>query len=39
LNFFHELNMFLFSCDWKEAFKKEKSWDKQEHKSSSFIGA
>jgi hypothetical protein len=29
LDFLEELNMFLFSCDWRHAFKKEKPWDNQ----------
>ena len=29
-NFIEEINLFLFSCDWREAFKKEKKWDKDD---------
>jgi hypothetical protein len=41
LDFLEELNMFLFSCDWRHAFKKEKPWDKWEKSEhgSPFMGA
>lgn len=31
-DFLDNLYMFFFSCDWKEAFKKEKAWEKVEKK-------
>jgi hypothetical protein len=39
LDFLDDLYMFFFSCDWKEAFKKEKKWDKEEEHGNRFMGA